>query len=41
MDGDSETAAAELASHFEKTARSIIDAYPDRGQSDPLSARSE
>jgi DNA-binding GntR family transcriptional regulator len=41
MAGDAETAAAELAGHFEKTARTIVDAYRDRGQTDVLPARAK
>jgi len=41
MRGDAEAAAVELAEHFERTARLIMDAYPDQGQSEALSAKSK
>ena len=41
MRGDAEVAAAELASHFERTARTIVDAYRDQGQTDVLSSRAK
>jgi DNA-binding GntR family transcriptional regulator len=41
MAGDAEAAAAELASHFERTARTIVDAYRDQGQTDVLPARAK
>jgi DNA-binding GntR family transcriptional regulator len=40
MAGDADAAAAELASHFERTARTIVEAYRDRGQADVMPARS-
>ena len=41
MAGDAETAARELATHFERTASMIVAAYPDRGQSDLLSSKTD
>ena len=41
MRGDAEAAAVELADHFERTARLIMDAYPDQGQSEALASKSK
>ena len=39
MAGDADAASHELAQHFERTAKMIVDAYPDRGQSELLSSK--
>jgi DNA-binding GntR family transcriptional regulator len=39
MTGDADTAAERLASHFERTANAILDAYSDRDQLETLSTK--